>query len=76
MGYLRGLMHGALAGAVLGVLYAPESGAVTRRRVCRWLGQAEDMPEAAVSFNSDREPGKAPIGGRGWNRPLRRRWTG
>ncbi len=43
MGYLRGLMHGALAGAVLGVLYAPESGAVTRRRVSRWLGQAEDM---------------------------------
>src|SRR5438093_10893087 len=26
MGYLRGLTHGAIAGAVLGLLYAPESG--------------------------------------------------
>jgi hypothetical protein len=43
MGYLRGLRHGAIAGAVLGLLYAPESGASLRRRVSRWLGQAEAM---------------------------------
>jgi len=44
MGYLRGLVHGAMAGAVLGVLYAPESGVAARRRVSRWLGQGESMP--------------------------------
>jgi gas vesicle protein len=43
MGYLRGLRHGAIAGAVLGLLYAPESGASIRRRVSRLLGQAEEM---------------------------------
>jgi gas vesicle protein len=43
MGYLRGLTHGALAGAVLALLYAPESGVEMRRRVSRLLGQAEDM---------------------------------
>ena len=43
MGYLRGLRHGAIAGAVLGLLYAPESGASMRRRVSRLLGQAEEM---------------------------------
>ncbi|MDQ6883944.1 MAG: YtxH domain-containing protein [Candidatus Dormibacteraeota bacterium] len=41
MGYLRGLTHGAIAGAVIGLLYAPESGPATRRRVSRLLGQAE-----------------------------------
>jgi hypothetical protein len=43
MGYLRGLTHGAIAGAVLGLLYAPESGVSMRRRVSRLLGQAEAM---------------------------------
>ncbi|HVS05887.1 MAG TPA: YtxH domain-containing protein [Candidatus Dormibacteraeota bacterium] len=43
MGYLRGLQHGAIAGAVLALLYAPDSGVNTRRRVSRLLGQAEAM---------------------------------
>ena len=43
MGYLRGLTHGAIAGAILGLLYAPESGLHMRQRVSRLLGQAEDM---------------------------------
>ena len=43
MGYLRGLRHGAIAGAVLGLLYAPESGVAMRRRISRLLGQAEEM---------------------------------
>ena len=47
MGYLRGLRHGAIAGAVLALLYAPESGATLRRRVSRWMGQAEAMDSAA-----------------------------
>jgi gas vesicle protein len=46
MGYLRGLRHGAVAGAVLALLYAPESGASMRRRVSRLLGQAEQMMAA------------------------------
>ncbi|TME77061.1 MAG: YtxH domain-containing protein [Chloroflexi bacterium] len=46
MGYLRGLTHGAIAGAILGLLYAPESGLHMRQRVSRLLGQAEDMMAA------------------------------
>jgi gas vesicle protein len=46
MGYLRGLTHGAIAGAVLALLYAPESGVDMRRRVSRLLGQAEEMMAA------------------------------
>jgi len=49
MRYIRGLTHGALAGAVLGLLYAPESGASMRRRVSRLLGQAEAMMAAENS---------------------------
>jgi hypothetical protein len=43
MGYLRGLRHGAIAGAILGLLYAPESGVAMRRRISRLLGQAQAM---------------------------------
>jgi hypothetical protein len=43
LGYVRGLMHGALAGAILGMLYAPDRGTVTRRRLSRWLVEAEDV---------------------------------
>jgi gas vesicle protein len=43
MGYLRGLRHGAIAGAILGLLYAPESGVTMRRRVSRLLGRAEEI---------------------------------
>jgi gas vesicle protein len=43
MGYLRGVTHGAIAGAILALLYAPDSGVNTRRRVSRLLGQAEAM---------------------------------
>src|ERR1700716_2083262 len=62
MGYLRGLRHGAIAGAVLGLLYAPESGVAIRRRVSRLLGQAQEM------MAGDGGPGGAAqgVGGRGW----------
>jgi gas vesicle protein len=43
MGYLRGLTHGAIAGAVLGLLYAPDTGVNMRRRLSRLLGQAQEM---------------------------------
>ena len=46
MGYVRGLSHGAIAGAILVLLYAPDSGVNTRRRVSRLLGQAEAMLSA------------------------------
>jgi gas vesicle protein len=46
MGYVRGLRHGAIAGAILALLYAPDSGVNTRRRVSRLLGQAEAMLSA------------------------------
>ncbi len=43
MGYLRGLVHGALVGAALGLMSAPEAGVVTRRRLALWLGQVEEL---------------------------------
>jgi gas vesicle protein len=46
LGYLRGLTHGAIVGAVIGLLYAPDAGTTTRRRVARLLGQAETMMAA------------------------------
>ena len=46
MGYFRGLTHGAIIGAIVGLLYAPDSGVNNRRRVSRLLGQAEDMMAA------------------------------
>ena len=46
MGYFRGLTHGAVIGAVLGLLYAPDSGQNIRRRVSRLLGQAEETMAA------------------------------
>lgn len=46
MGYFRGLTHGAIIGAVLGLLYAPDSGVNMRRQVSRLLGQAEAMVAA------------------------------
>jgi gas vesicle protein len=49
MGYLRGLRHGAIAGVVLGLLYAPESGVSMRRRVSRLLGQGEGALAAEES---------------------------
>ena len=49
MGYVRGLRHGAIAGAVLALLYAPDSGVNTRRRVSRLLGQAQNMLSADSS---------------------------
>jgi gas vesicle protein len=59
MGYWRGLTHGAIAGAVLALLYAPDSGVNMRRRVSRLLGQAEailsaDGGEAAASTAASR----------------------
>ena len=56
MGYLRGLTHGAIVGAILGLLYAPESGVSMRRRVSRFLGQAEEM---LATDNSGASPAPA-----------------
>ncbi|TMD40809.1 MAG: YtxH domain-containing protein [Chloroflexi bacterium] len=65
MGYIRGLTHGAIIGAVLGVLYAPESGLDMRRRVSRLLGQAEQMmaAESGATPPAPGTPRRRAVGG-------------
>ena len=63
MGYFRGLTHGAIVGAVLGILYAPESGTDMRRRVSRLLGQAEQMMAEEASAGPSATPKRRAVGG-------------
>lgn len=51
MGYLRGVVHGAMVGACVGLLYAPESGMVARRRVIRLLQQVEEILGGTASMS-------------------------
>lgn len=39
MGYIRGLTHGLIVGAVGGVLFAPRAGEQTRKRMSIWVEQ-------------------------------------
>ncbi|TMF09197.1 MAG: YtxH domain-containing protein [Chloroflexi bacterium] len=65
MGYMRGLTHGAIAGAILALLYAPDSGVNTRRRVSRLLGQAEAMlsSDSGAAAGSAATPRRRAAGG-------------
>ncbi|HEY9289626.1 MAG TPA: YtxH domain-containing protein [Candidatus Dormibacteraeota bacterium] len=63
MGYFRGLTHGAIVGAALGILYAPESGTEMRRRVSRLLGQAEQMMAAEADAGQSAAPKRRAVGG-------------
>ena len=63
MGYLRGLTHGAIAGAILALLYAPDSGVKTRRRVSRLLGQAEAMLSTDEGATAGAAPRRRAAGG-------------
>jgi hypothetical protein len=44
MGYFRGLTHGAIIGAAIGILYAPSAGTDFRRQLSRWLGESVPPP--------------------------------
>jgi gas vesicle protein len=44
MGYFRGLTHGAIIGAAIGILYAPSAGTDFRRQLSRWLGESAAAP--------------------------------
>ncbi len=51
MGYIRGVIHGAVIGSVVALLYAPKPGTEMRRDVSRQLdrlrGQAQPMIDQA-----------------------------
>ncbi len=59
MGYVRGVMHGALLGACLGLLYAPAAGVVTRKRVSHWLQEAEGVLGSASEGSERRTPARS-----------------
>lgn len=64
MGYFRGLTHGAIIGAVLAILYAPEAGPDMRRRVARLLGQAgQMMSESGTAPSAAGGPRRRSAGG-------------
>jgi gas vesicle protein len=51
MGYIRGLTHGLIVGAVGGVLFAPRAGEQTRKRVSIWIEQALGAVEGSAEGN-------------------------
>jgi gas vesicle protein len=51
MGYIRGLTHGLIVGAVGGVLFAPRAGEQTRQRVSMWIEQALGAVEDSAEGN-------------------------
>jgi len=69
VGYLRGVVHGALLGVCLGLLYAPEAGIVTRRRVTHWLQEAEGVLGGSSGGSERRAP--SPSGSGVASRPKR-----
>ena len=65
MGYLRGLRHGAIIGATLGILFAPEAGVDLRRRLSKLLGQAQEAMgvETSAPSGSASAPRRRAAGG-------------
>ncbi len=62
MGYLRGVVHGALLGVCLGLLYAPEAGVVTRKRVTHWLQETEGLLGSSSGGSDRRAPARSGSG--------------
>lgn len=65
-----------LLGAAVALLYAPDAGAVTRRRLARWLGQVQGSLEGEGSPPSaDSSRGGRPRSASGRIRPQAKRET-
>lgn len=46
--FVSGLVIGALAGIAFGIMIAPHSGAVTRRKIWRTAGEAKDQVSEVI----------------------------
>jgi gas vesicle protein len=56
MGYIRGLTHGLIVGAVGGALFAPRAGEQTRKRVSLWFEQVLGAVEGSAEGNGSSGP--------------------
>lgn len=65
MGYIRGLTHGLIVGAVGGVLFAPRAGEQTRKRMSIWaeqvLGAVEGSAEGSGRRSGPRTRSRAAV---------------
>jgi gas vesicle protein len=59
MGYVRGVMHGALLGSLLGLAFAPKRGTELRNDVLRQVDKMRGQLESGVNLSNGGKTAKS-----------------